>query len=85
MMGEGERDPPPALPEATVTTTTCTQCGYQDDPEGPRQSRRGFLNVVDEIGSTTACGICAVLAVTDAATSTLQITLMISRPEVSVA
>lgn len=66
-------------------TLTCTQCDHQDEPGGSRRDRRGFLDVVDETGSSTVCTMCAVLAVADAASSSLKITLMISRPEVSVA
>jgi hypothetical protein len=64
--------------EATVTTPTCDDCGYRNQPDQPHRNNRALFNIIDELGAATICSVCAVLTIADAETDGLHLTLMVS-------
>lgn len=66
-----------------TATFVCPNCGHQDHPRLPRQDRRARLTVVDELGSTIVCLTCALFLLAEVESGTLSVTLVVSRPGVS--
>ena len=63
-----------------MTTTTCDDCGYEDQPDRPHRNNRALFNIIDEHGAATICSVCTILTIGDAETDGLHLTLMVSRP-----
>lgn len=56
-----------------MIASTCTHCGA---PHAP-------IRAIDEHGSTTYCGACALQVLADASTGRIELTLMVSRTPIT--
>jgi hypothetical protein len=63
---------------------TCSCCGFEPHPDLPRAASRPLINVVDEFGTATVCGLCSIGLLSRLGASG-DVTVFVARPGVKAA
>ena len=64
--------------------TICSSCGFQHHPGDRGRARRGVVPVVDKVGSSFVCVLCAVQLVTAVDDGAVGLTIVLGEPQQAV-